>query len=335
MRVFITGVAGFLGSHIADAFLARGDDVIGVDNLIGGDVENVPERVRWTPADCNERDVLERAMKGCDVVMHCAATAHEGLSVFSPFENAKHGYSASASVFSAAASVGVKRVVFTSSMARYGKGEKPPPFHEGMIPYPEDPYGIGKVAAEHLLANLAETHGFEHVIAVPHNIVGERQRFHDPYRNAISIFANMMLQGRQPTIYGDGSQTRSFSYVGDCVAPLVAMATEPHVVGETINIGPDREVVSVLEAARIVARVLGKPFDPHFVPPRPREVREAHCSADKAREVLGYSPRVGLEEAIERTVAWVKAKGPKPFDYHLDLEIVNDKVPETWAKRTF
>jgi len=335
MRVFITGVAGFLGSHLADAFLARGDDVVGIDNLIGGDPENVPDGVRWTVADCNEWAPIERGMRECDVVLHCAATAHEGLSVFSPHENARHGYSASAAIFSVAASVGVKRVVFTSSMARYGKGEKPPPFHEGMIPYPEDPYGIGKVAAEQLLANLAETHGFEYVIAVPHNIIGERQRFRDPYRNAISIFANMMLQGRQPVIYGDGSQTRSFSYVGDCVAPLVAMATEPHVVGETINIGPDREVVSVLEAARIVARVLGKPFDPSFKPPRPREVKEAHCSADKARTMLGYETKVGLEEAIIRTVAWVKQHGPKPFDYHLDLEIRNDKVPETWAKRLF
>lgn len=335
MRVFVTGVAGFLGSHLADAFLARGDSVVGVDNLIGGYRDNVPPGVDFYEGDCNDFDRLKKAMRAAEVVVHCAATAHEGLSVFSPHENARHGYSASAAVFSAACAVGARRVVFTSSMARYGKGDGLPPFHEGMRPMPEDPYGIGKYASELLLWNLAETHGLEAAIAVPHNIHGPAQCYTDAFRNVVSIFANMMLQGRQPIVYGDGSQERCFSYISDCVDPLVRMATDKSVVGETINIGPDTEVVSIKRVAEIVASVLHFPLDPIFKPARPREVKLAHCSADKARRLLGYEPKVSLEEGIARTVAWVKEKGPRPFRYGLDIEIESSKLPETWARRLF
>ena len=339
MRVFITGVAGFLGSHLADAFIARGDLVSGVDNLIGGYEENVPRGVDWYKGDCADRAQVREAMRGAEVVIHAAATAHEGLSVFSPAENAHHGYMASASVFSAAAASGIKRLVFCSSMARYGKGEGPPPFHESMRPAPEDPYGIGKWAAEMLLFNLAETHGFEATVAVPHNIIGPRQHAADPFRNVISIFANRMLQGRQPIVYGDGSQERCFSYVSDDVEPLVKMATEKNVVGEVINIGPDREVISVLKAAEMVAEVLGFKLDPIFTAARPREVKLAHCSADKARRLLGYETKVPLAEAVRRTVEWVRERGPRPFAYHnmgpIEIENSAAKVPETWQKRLF
>ncbi len=336
MRVFVTGCAGFLGSHLCDAFLARGDQVSGVDNLIGGDVENVPRGVDWYVGDCNDHERMRKALRATEVVFHCAATAHEGLSVFSPHENARHGYMACSSVFAAACATGVRRIVHCTSMARYGKGDGPPPFCEDMRPMPEDPYGIGKYASELLLRNLAETHGVEHVIAVPHNIIGERQCYVDPFRNVVSIFANLMLQGRQPVIYGDGMQQRCFSYVADDVEPLVKMATSDLVVGETINIGPDGEVVTVLEVARMVAGMLGVPFDPSFEAARPREVKFAHCSADKARRLLGYESRVSLEEGIRRTVEWVRTKGSRPFSYHrLDLEIVNAKTPKTWLRRMF
>jgi UDP-glucose 4-epimerase len=333
MRVFVTGCAGFLGSHLADAFLARGDQVVGIDNLIGGDLENVPVGVDFYQGDCNEFEKLKKLMRAVEVVVHCAATAHEGLSVFSPHENAMHGYAASASVFSAACAVGVKRIVHCSSMARYGKGDGRLPFTEETPAVPEDPYGIGKFASEYLLKNLCETHGVEAVIAVPHNIHGPAQCYTDPFRNVVSIFANMMLQKRQPIIYGDGLQERSFSYVSDCVDPLVRMATEASVVGETINIGPDTDVISVKRLAEIVASVLDFRLDPVFKPARPREVKVAHCSADKARRLLGYEPKVSLEDGIDRTVSWVKKKGPRPFRYKLDIEIESDLLPKTWAKR--
>ena len=336
MRVFITGVAGFLGSHLADAFLARGDRVVGVDSLIGGYEDNVPRGVDWYQGDCNDFDKLKKAMRGVEVVYHCAATAHEGLSVFSPHENARNGFAASASVFSAACAVGVKRIVFCSSMARYGESSAPPPFREHMAAIPEDPYGIGKLGAEHLLQNLAETHGIEWSIAVPHNIYGPRQKYDDPFRNVVSIFANLMLQKRQPFIYGDGMQLRSFSYISDDIEPLVRMATDEATSHEIFNIGPDKEVVTVLEVAQLIADILHFPLDPIFKPDRPREVKYAHCSADKARSLLDYRPTVGLREGVEKTVEWIEKRGPKAFSYHyLDLEIESPKLPETWAKRLF
>lgn len=336
MRVFITGIAGFLGSHLADAFLTRGDHVTGCDNLIGGYADNVPRRADWYQSDCNDFERLKKAMRAVDVVIHCAATAHEGLSVFSPHENAQHGYAASAAVFSAACAVKVKRIVHMSSMARYGKGAWPPPFTEDMMPRPEDPYGIGKWASEELLKNLCEEHEVEWTVAIPHNIYGPRQNYTDPFRNVVSIFTNLMLQGRQPIIYGDGSQERCFSYIADDVEPLVLMATSPDVVGECVNIGPDKEVVSILRVAEITADILKFPIDPVFKEARPREVKYAHCSAAKARRLLHYHPKIPLRDGIAMTIDWIRERGPRPFDYHhLNIEIESKKLPETWAKRLF
>jgi len=335
MKVFITGIAGFLGSHLADAFLARGDQVSGIDNLLGGYSDNVPRGANWAIGDCNDLWQLKAALRGVDVVYHCAATAHEGLSNFSPCENLRNGYAACASVFAAACAAGVRRIVYCTSMARYGKGEHPPPFTEDMRPAPEDPYGIGKYAAELLLENLATTHGIEWTIAVPHNIYGPRQAYTDPYRNVLSIFANLMLQGRQPFIYGDGTQERCFSFITDDVEPLVRMATEDMVKSLVVNIGPDEGVVRVIDAARLVANVLGVNFDPIFKPARPREVKFAHCSADRARRLLGYEAKVPLEDGVWQTVEWIRKRGPQPFQYHLALEIESTKVPETWKERLF
>lgn len=336
MRVFITGVAGFLGSHLADAFLQRGHHVTGVNSLIGGYEDNVPAGVDWYRGDCNDLDRLKKAMRGVNIVYHCAATAHEGLSVFSPHENARNGYNASVAVFSAACALGVKRIVHCSSMARYGRGDGPPPFVETMRPLPEDPYGIGKYASELVLANLAATHGVEWVVAVPHNIYGPRQVYTDPFRNVLSIFANMMLQKRQPIIYGDGSQQRCFSYYTDAVEPMLRMADYSSVTGQVINVGPDQGVVTILRAAEMVASKVDFALDPIFKPARPCEVKVAHCSADKARTLLGYKPLVSLEVGIEQTVEWVAKRGVRPFAYNsLDIEIDSDKLPEPWKKRLF
>lgn len=333
MRAFVTGIAGFLGSWLAEGLLERAWSVCGVDNLIGGEAANVPAGAEWYTGDCNDLTKLKRAMRGSDVVFHLAATAHEGLSNFAPHENAMHGYAACAAVFSAVASTGVKRCCFTSSMARYGKSNGPPPFREEMAAVPEDPYGIGKLAAEHLLKNLAETHGFEYSICVPHNIHGPKQMV-DPFRNVVTIFANRMLQKKQPIIYGDGSQRRSFTYVTDCVEPLIRMGTDAAAAGEVINIGPEGDDVTILRVAEIVARELDFPLDPIFKPERPREVKVAHCACDKARRLLGYEPRVDLQEGIRRTVRWLRERGPRPFSYHhLGIEIESARLPETWAKK--
>ena len=206
MKIFITGVAGFLGSHLADTFLAKGHQVVGCDNLIGGYLDNVPAKVEFHQYDCTFFNSMVKIMKDVDVVYHTAATAYEGLSVFSPHVVTKNIVDASVSVMTAAIVNKVKRFVLCSSMARYGTNAVP--FREDMVPQPQDPYGIGKYSTELFLKNLCEIHGMEYVIAVPHNIIGPRQKYDDPYRNVASIMINMMLQGRQPIIYGDGNQKR-------------------------------------------------------------------------------------------------------------------------------
>jgi UDP-glucose 4-epimerase len=332
-RIFISGVAGFLGSHLADAFLAEGHEVVGVDSLIGGYLDNVPAGVELHVYDCNDLAQLTVHMRGVDVVYHCAATAYEGLSVFSPHLVTRNIVTATTAMISAAIANRVRRFVFCSSMARYGTNEVP--FREDMVPRPQDPYGIGKYAAELLLQNLASTHGMEWVIAVPHNIIGPRQKYDDPYRNVASIFINLVLQGRQPIVYGDGNQRRCFSFISDDVTPLRQMAFDPSCAGQIINIGPDDELVTINELAETIARLVGARLEVRRARARACEVYVANCSADKARRLLGYEPKVKLEDGLREMIAYIRARGTRPFRYHLDLEIVNESTPETWASRLF
>jgi UDP-glucose 4-epimerase len=330
VRIFITGIAGFLGSHLADYFLEQGHSVSGCDSLIGGTLENIPKGATFYQGDCVALADTPDILKDVDVVYHCAATAYEGLSVFSPALVTRNIVQATASTISASISAGVKRFVYCSSMARYGANLVP--FHEEMDVAPQDPYGIGKVAGEQLLRNLGDVHGMEWVIAVPHNIYGPRQKYDDPYRNVASIMANRMLQGKQPVIYGDGEQMRCFSYYADDL-PVLALLATASVNGEVINIGPDEEFVTINELARELADIIGLDLDPIYVPGRPQEVQYATCSADKARELLGYRTKWSLRDGLIELVADIRRRGTRDFNYHLPMEIQNHLTPETWTKR--
>lgn len=334
MKVFITGIAGFLGSYIADAMIADGHEVLGCDNLIGGYLDNVPADADFYQVDCNDTHMMRKLTKGCDIVYHTACTAYEGLSVFSPKIVCENTYLNTVSIASAAIANGVKRFVYCSSMARYGTQDVTP-FTEDMICKPQDPYGISKYSAENLLRCLCEVHGMELVIAVPHNIIGPRQKYDDPYRNVASIMINLMLQGRQPIIYGDGLQQRCFSFVQDDVYCLEKLAFQEDVVGEIINIGPDEQTVTINELAATIAKLLNFDLDPVYMTGRPQEVKFATCSADKARRMLGYKTQFTLEQGLQQMIDYIREKGTKKFRYHLDLEIKNEKTPKTWANRIF
>lgn len=334
MRIFISGVAGFLGSHLADSFIAQGHEVVGCDNLIGGYIDNVPAAVDFYQYDCNFHNSMVKITKECDVVYHCAATAYEGLSVFSPHFITKNIVQASVSLISAAIANKVKRFVYCSSMARYGTQETVP-FRETMVPSPQDPYGIGKLTGEQFLRNLSEVHGMQFVIAVPHNIIGPRQKYDDPYRNVASIMINLMLQGRQPIIYGNGQQMRCFSFIQDDIRVLNKLAIAENVIGEVINIGPDEEFVTILELAEKIASILDFKLEPTFVKGRPQEVFLANCSADKARQLLDYQTEVSLEEGLRAMIEYIRERGVKPFKYHIDLEIINELTPDTWKNKLF
>jgi UDP-glucose 4-epimerase len=331
-HIFVTGIAGFLGSHLADRLLALGHRVSGCDDLSGGYRDNVPVGAELHVVDCCDLGAMRELVRGADVVIHTAAAAHEGLSVFSPAAIFRSNVQGSAATFSAAIAAGVQRIVYCSSMARYGAS--PVPFTESMPPCPVDPYGISKVASEALLLNLARTHGVETAIAVPHNIIGPRQKYDDPYRNVASIMANLMLQGRQPYIYGDGSQMRCFSPVGDVVDCMVRLALDDGMGGLVVNVGPDDGFMTINELAERIARIVGfAPLQPIYVEDRPSEVRLANCSGELAREKLGMKSTQTLDEGLADIVAYIRARGPRPFEYHIDLEIVTDRTPRTWRDR--
>jgi len=328
MKILITGVAGFLGSHLSEQLSELGHEVIGVDNMTGGYEDNIPKKIKFFNFDCCDLNKMNEVMKGVDVVYHCAATAHEGLSVFSPFEISKNNYLASVSVFSSAISNKVKRIIFCSSMARYG--DQKTPFTEEMKPKPVDPYAISKVAAEDILINLCELNKIEWVIAVPHNIIGPRQKYDDPFRNVVSIMINRILQKKAPIIYGDGNQKRCFSYIDDCITCLIPMLDQKNLNKQIINIGPDEEFVTINKVFEICSNITGSNLKPIYKKNRPREVKNASCSADKARKLLNYKTKTNLHNGILETFNYIKKRGSKPFKYHINLEIKNDLTPETW-----
>lgn len=334
MKILITGAAGFLGSHLADALLEQGHEVIGVDNMEGGYLDNVPKDVDFHEADCNNIEAMKLLCRDIDIVYHLASSAHEGLSIFSPHHYTKNTFGSSMSMISAALSNNVKRFVLCSSAARYGAIETP--FTEDMLPKPQDPYGIAKYASDLALIECATTHGMEYSIAVPHNIIGTRQKYDDPYRNAISIFTNLMLQERNPTIYGDGSQKRCFSFVSDIVNPLVLMGTLPEANGQIFNLGPDTGEVTIKEVVEMLAEIIGFKGEIEYVPDRPREVKDVLCSADKSRKLLGYESKKDLREGLSEIVEWIRERGTKPFDYHLPVELPDSPLfPITWRERRF
>ena len=330
-KILVTGVAGFLGSHLAEKLSELNHEVIGVDNMSGGYKDNIPKKVKFFNFDCCDLKRMTEVMKGVEVVYHCAATAHEGLSVFSPYEIGKNNFLASVSIFSAAISNKVKRIIFCSSMARYGSQETP--FKENMLPKPVDPYGISKVAAEDVLKNLCELNNIEWVIAVPHNIIGPKQKYDDPYRNVVSIMINRMLQKKAPIIYGDGEQKRCFSYIDDCLACLIPMLEQKNLNREVINIGPDEEFVTINKISEICSNITGSNLEPIYKKNRPREVKHATCSANKARKLLNYKTSTDLNTGIKKTFEYIKKRGAKPFNYHINIEIKNELTPETWLNR--
>ena len=330
-KILVTGAAGFLGSHLSEKLMKLGHDVVGIDNMTGGYKDNVPENIKFYKMDCCNLNEMNKIMQNVDVVYHCAATAHEGLSVFSPYEITKNNYLASVSVFTAAVQNKVKRVIFCSSMARYG--DQQTPFKEDMDPKPVDPYAIAKVASENVLKNLCDLNNIEWVIAVPHNIIGPRQKYDDPFRNVVSIMLNRILQDKAPIIYGDGEQKRCFSYIEDCLSCLIPMKDQLNLNKQIINIGPDEEFVTINKVAEICSNITGSNFKPIYKKARPQEVKHATCSADKARKLLNYKTTVDLKTGILKTFEYIKKRGSKPFDYYINLEITNELTPKTWLQK--
>ena len=334
MHIFITGIAGFLGANLADYYISKKIKVSGCDNLVGGTTKNINlKKVKFYKANCENLDEMTKIMKGVDVVVHAAAYPHEGLSSFSPYLICKSNFIGSVSVFTAAIQKKVKRIIFCSSMARYGDVKIP--FSENQNLNPQDPYGVSKLAAEQVLKILANSHGIEYNIAVPHNIIGPKQKYDDPYRNVVSIMINLMLQKRRPIIYGDGKQTRNFSDIDDCIYCLDKLIRDKKIKSEIFNIGPDEDSISINELYEILSNKLQFNKDAQYVEDRPNEVKNAICSSDKARKFLSYKTRVNLSDSIDKVIKYIKKNGPKKFEYNYRLEIQNKLTPKTWKNKVF
>jgi UDP-glucose 4-epimerase len=334
MHIFITGIAGFLGSNLAEYYLKKNFKVSGCDNLVGGSLDNIDQnKINFFKANCEDFEMMKKITKNVDILCHAAAYAHEGLSSFSPVLISSNNVTGSVSVFTAAIVNKVKRIVYCSSMARYGNIKIP--FKEEDELKPVDPYGVSKVAAENILKILSKTHNIEYNIAVPHNIIGPKQKYDDPFRNVVSIMINLMLQKKSPIIYGDGNQKRTFSDIDDCIYCLDKLLTDPQIVSQTVNIGPDEERISINELYRLLSNKLKFNLEPKYLEDRPNEVKEATCSADKARKVLGYKTSVSLDESLNKIINYIKEKGPKDFQYNYPLEINNEKTPTAWKEKLF
>jgi UDP-glucose 4-epimerase len=334
MHIFITGIAGFLGSNLAEYYCSKNYIVSGCDNLVGGSLDNINlNKIKFYKSNCEDFESMKKITKGVDVICHAAAYAHEGLSSFSPVIISNNNVTGSVSVFTAGIINKVKRIVYCSSMARYGNIKTP--FKETDIVNPVDPYGVSKVAAENILKILCDTNQVEYNIAVPHNIIGPKQKYNDPYRNVVSIMINLMLQNKNPIIYGDGNQKRTFSDIDDCIFCLDKLITDPKIVSQTINIGPDEEFISINELFKLISNKLQFNLEPKYLDDRPNEVKNATCSSQKARDVLGYETRVSLDQSLDKVIDYIKFKGPKKFEYNYILEIINEKTPLAWKRRLF
>ena len=322
-----------MGSQLAKELLLGGCHVVGVDDLSGGYLDNVPKGVEFYEADICDFTNNLKVLKGVDVVFHMAAHAYDGLSVFSPSAITKNVYSGTMALCSASVENEVRRFVFCSSMARYGSIEGP--FSEDQAPKPVTPYGVAKYAAELSLSSLSAAHGMEYSICVPHNIYGPQQKYDDPYRNVVAIMINRMLQGEQPVLYGGGRQKRCFSFVKDCLQVLPQLGFDRRAKGEIYNIGPDEEEVTLLQLAQEIANIIDFSLDPILLPERPQDVMHANCSSQKIRNTFGYQTTFNLREGLIEMIEWVQRRGPKPFVYEREIEIKNHQLPKTWREQIF
>lgn len=329
MRMLVTGGAGFIGSHVADALLEMGHDVVVLDDLSGGRREQVPAAAAFVEGDIGDAALVNAlfAEHRFDVVYHLAAYAAEGLSHFIRRFNYANNVLGSVTLVDAAVNHGTKRFVFTSSIAVYGAGQVP--MTEEQTPLPEDPYGIAKLAVERDLEAAHRMFGLEYVVFRPHNVYGERQNVADPYRNVVGIFMRAALEHRPMPVFGDGGQTRAFSYIGD-VAPVIARGgVEPGARNGIFNVGADTPV-SVREIAERISELFGIPCRLDEQPAR-NEVKHAFSSHEKAARVFGTPAATPLADGLARMAAWVRSeplRDPTPFG---PIEILRE-LPPMWAR---
>ena len=329
MKCFVSGGAGFIGSHVTDELIALGHQVVVLDDLSGGFQENVNPRAEFVKGSVNDHGVVNELFRAqsFDYVFHLAAYAAEGLSHFIKKFNYENNLIGSVNLINAAVNYNVKCFVFTSSIAVYGKNQLP--MHENMIPQPEDSYGIAKYAVEQELRVTRQLFGLDYIIFRPHNVYGERQHIGDKYRNVLGIFMNQIMKGQPMTIYGDGLQQRAFTYISD-VAPIIAKSIhEPRAYNQLFNLGSDQPT-TVQELAHVVADAMGvKPQIQHL--PVRQEVKHAYSDHTRAKDIFGQDSFMSLTEGIRRMAAWAKKVGSRETQHFDNIEIEKN-LPDVWRR---
>jgi len=330
MKTLVTGGAGFIGSHVTEELVKRGHDVTVLDDLSGGFTDNIADGTKFVQAGIDDAELVNRLFERerFDYVCHLAAYAAEGLSHFIKRFNYNNNLIGTVNLINASVNTGVRCFVFTSSIAVYG-GSPVLPMTEQTPAHPEDSYGIAKLAVEQELKVCKQMFDMNYVIFRPHNVYGERQNIGDKYRNVVGIFMNQILQDSPMSIFGDGAQTRAFSYIGD-VAPIIAEAIEvPAAYDQVFNIGADQPY-TVNELATAVAQAMG--VQPNIVHlPARNEVLNAFSSHDKVQRVFGRRRRHTLEEGLSRMAAWVRRHGARTSRDFERIEVLKN-FPKAWLR---
>ena len=328
INFLVTGGAGFIGSHVSQELVKRGNKVIVLDDLSGGFIDNIVDGVEFVRGSVNDVDLINDLFSRhqFDYVFHLAAYAAEGLSHFIKRFNYQNNLLGSINLINAAVNTGVKCFVFTSSIAVYGTSPELP-ITEEVLPHPEDSYGIAKLAVEQELKICKDMFDLDYIIFRPHNVYGERQNIGDKYRNVVGIFMNQILQNKPMSVFGKGDQMRAFSYIGD-VAPVIARSIEvPEAYNQVFNIGAD-QAHTINELAREIARAMG--VDPEITHlPERNEVLIAYSTHEKLREVFGEQKMHTLYEGLELMAKWVKAHGSRTSSEFNDIEI-RKNFPAAW-----
>jgi UDP-glucose 4-epimerase len=307
MRTLVTGGAGFIGSSLVDALLEREDEVVVLDDLSTGSPENVSSQAKLIEGDVVDIDLLRSLASGCDVIFHQAAHRAVLRSVEHPLETNRANVEGTLAVLCAARDCGVRRVVAASSSSIYGPGA-PLPTPETAATTPASPYAVSKLAGEHYCRVFSDLYGVETVSLRYFNVYGPRQRPDSQYAAVIPLFIDALTQGEPPLIFGDGLQSRDFTYIDDVVAANLCAVESPseRCDGRAFNIAGGA-AFSLLDLLGLLEELLETEAVPTFEDPRPGDVRHTRADTSEARRALGYAPAVGFREGLAQTISWFRS----------------------------